>query len=51
MGTHLIEHGKSLPMNTNIEFKQFLRSCAFDESSLSIERVNELGEQFGERHA
>ena len=44
MGTHLRVLGKSYPMNTNMtgleDFQQFLRPYAFDESSLSIGRVN-----------
>ena len=47
MGAHLIGLSESFPMNTNMAgFKRFsknvLRSCAFDKSSLSIERVNEF---------
>ena len=44
MGTHLRVLSKSYPMNTNMtgleDFQQFLHPYAFDESSLSIWRVN-----------
>ena len=44
MGTRIKVLGESYPMNTNmtgfIWFTKNLRSCALDEFSLSIERVN-----------
>ena len=43
MGTHLRVLSESFPMNTNMTgldgFRKSLRSCALDERSLSIERV------------
>ena len=44
MGTHLRVLSKSYPMNTNMTgldgFQKSLPTCALDESSLSIRRVN-----------
>ena len=46
MGTHLIVLSKNYPMNTNMtrfkRFSKFVNSFAFDENSLSIDRVNDI---------
>ena len=47
MGTHMRVLSEGYPMNTNVTgftlgvFKKSLGSCALDECSLSIERVNQ----------
>ena len=43
MATHLRVLNESYPMSTNMTdgFQKYLRSCALDESSLSIGRVKQ----------